>query len=87
VRDESVAADVTDTPHRIDPATVRREVEAVDFVFDSESKILANPADPRTTAVFDKSSAAIPTSSSTNSSSRSVSAPGAARYEPWQSLC
>jgi predicted methyltransferase len=48
-------ADVTDTLHRIDPATVRREVEAVGFVFDSESRILANPADPRTTGVFDKS--------------------------------
>jgi hypothetical protein len=48
-------ADVTDSLHRIDPATVRREVEAVGFVFDSESKILANPADPRSTGVFDKS--------------------------------
>jgi predicted methyltransferase len=49
------AADVTDTLHRIDPATVRREVEAAGFVFDSESSILANPADPRTIKVFDKS--------------------------------
>jgi predicted methyltransferase len=48
-------ADVTQTLHRIDPATVRREVEAAGFVLDSESVILANPADPRTIQVFDKS--------------------------------
>ncbi|HEX3913264.1 MAG TPA: hypothetical protein VHW71_07145 [Steroidobacteraceae bacterium] len=48
-------ADVTETLHRIDPATVRREVQAAGFVFDSESVILANPADPRTIKVFDKS--------------------------------
>jgi predicted methyltransferase len=48
-------ADVTETLHRIDPATVRREVEAAGFVFDGESLILANPADPRTIEVFDKS--------------------------------
>jgi predicted methyltransferase len=49
------SADVTETLHRIDPATVRREVEAAGFVFDSESRILANPKDPRTIKVFDKS--------------------------------
>lgn len=48
-------ADVTETLHRIDPATVRREVEAAGFVLDGESKILANPADPLTIKVFDKS--------------------------------
>jgi predicted methyltransferase len=48
-------ADVTDTLHRIDPAVVRREVEAAGFVFEGESRILANPADPRTAGVFDKS--------------------------------
>jgi predicted methyltransferase len=48
-------ADVTETLHRIDPATVRREVEAAGFVFDGESVVLANPADPRTIKVFDKS--------------------------------
>jgi predicted methyltransferase len=47
--------DVTQTLHRIDPATVRREVQAAGFVFDSESAILANPDDPRTIKVFDKS--------------------------------
>ena len=49
------SADVTETLHRIDPATVRREVEAAGFVFDGRSEILANPADPRTIKVFDKS--------------------------------
>jgi predicted methyltransferase len=48
-------ADVTETLHRIDSATVRREVEAAGFVFDSEGSFLANPADPRTIKVFDKS--------------------------------
>ncbi|MES2148650.1 MAG: methyltransferase [Pseudomonadota bacterium] len=57
ILDHSAApgADVTETLHRIDPSTVRREVEAAGFVFDSESAILANPADPRTISVFDKS--------------------------------
>ena len=48
-------ADVTETLHRIDPATVRHEVESAGFVFENESEILANPADPRTIGVFDKS--------------------------------
>jgi predicted methyltransferase len=39
--------------HRIDQATVRREVEAAGFVFDGESDVLRNPADTRTTNVFD----------------------------------
>ena len=46
-------ADVTETLHRIESSTVRREVEAAGFKFDSESSILANPADPRTAKVFD----------------------------------
>jgi predicted methyltransferase len=41
--------------HRIDAALVRQEVEAAGFVFDGESKVLANPADPRTAKVFDPS--------------------------------
>jgi predicted methyltransferase len=45
----------TNTLHRIDEATVRKEVEAAGFVFDGESKVLANPADPRTVKVFDPS--------------------------------
>ena len=48
-------ADVTETLHRIDPDTVRREVEAAGFVFDGQSDMLANPGDPRTITVFDKS--------------------------------
>jgi predicted methyltransferase len=48
-------ADVTDTLHRIDESVVRREVEAAGFKFDSASMVLANPADPRTAKVFDKS--------------------------------
>jgi predicted methyltransferase len=47
--------DVTETLHRIDPAVVRREVEAAGFKFEAESKILANPADPHTARVFDPS--------------------------------
>lgn len=43
----------TDTLHRIDQAAVRKEVEAAGFVFDGESKVLANPADPRSNKVFD----------------------------------
>ena len=47
-------ANVTETLHRIQSSTVRREVEAAGFKFDSESSILANPADPRTAKVFDQ---------------------------------
>lgn len=47
-------ANVTETLHRIESSTVRREVEAAGFKFDSESSILANPDDPRTAKVFDK---------------------------------
>src|SRR6202453_890962 len=46
-------ANVTETLHRIESSTVRREVEAAGFKFDSESSILANPAAPRTAKVFD----------------------------------
>lgn len=45
----------TDTLHRIDPAVVKKEVEAAGFVFDGESDALRNPADPHTVKVFDKS--------------------------------
>jgi predicted methyltransferase len=48
-------ADVTDTLHRIEPSTVRREVEASGFTFEGQSSILANPADPHTAGVFDPS--------------------------------
>jgi predicted methyltransferase len=39
--------------HRIDPATVREEVEAAGFVLDAESSVLANEHDPHSTKVFD----------------------------------
>lgn len=45
----------TNTLHRIDPAVVKQEVEAAGFVFDGESNVLRNPADPHTISVFDKS--------------------------------
>jgi predicted methyltransferase len=48
-------AEVTDTLHRIEPSTVRREVEAAGFTFEGESTILANPADSHTAGVFDTS--------------------------------
>ncbi len=41
------------TLHRIEQATVRSEIEAAGFVFDAESNLLRNPADPRTANVFD----------------------------------
>jgi predicted methyltransferase len=46
-----------DTPslHRIDPASVRKEVEAAGFVLDAESTPLANQDDPHATKVFDPS--------------------------------
>jgi predicted methyltransferase len=43
----------TDTLHRIDPATVKRDALAAGFKFDAESAILANPADDHTKRVFD----------------------------------
>lgn len=43
------------TLHRIDPAAVRKTVEAAGFKFEGESKVLANPADDHTKGVFDAS--------------------------------
>jgi predicted methyltransferase len=45
----------TDTLHRIDPAIVRKQVEAAGFVYAGESKVLRNPADGHQVKVFDKS--------------------------------
>lgn len=45
----------TDTLHRIDPAAVKREVEAAGFVFDGSSDALMNPKDPLDVKVFDPS--------------------------------
>jgi predicted methyltransferase len=53
----AVGAGTSDTPslHRIDPATVRTEVEAAGFVLDEESTMLANNEDPHSAKVFDPS--------------------------------
>ncbi|HUB84740.1 MAG TPA: hypothetical protein VL971_03545 [Rhizomicrobium sp.] len=45
----------TDTLHRIDPAVVKKEVEAAGFKFVGESNVLHNPADDHSKLVFDKS--------------------------------
>lgn len=45
--------EVTDQLHRIDPAIVRKEVEAAGFVFEGESDVLRNSADDHTKKVFD----------------------------------
>jgi predicted methyltransferase len=41
--------------HRIDPASVRAEVEAAGFILDAESTMLANKDDPHSIKVFDPS--------------------------------
>lgn len=43
------------TVHRIAPALVQQEIEAVGFRLEAQSDILSNPDDPLTTSVFDKS--------------------------------
>jgi predicted methyltransferase len=43
------------TLHRIDPASVREEVEAAGFILDAESTMLANKDDPHSIKVFDPS--------------------------------
>ncbi len=45
----------TQSLHRIDPASVREEVEAAGFVLDAVSTILANKDDPHSIKVFDPS--------------------------------
>jgi predicted methyltransferase len=42
----------TETLHRIDPAEVRRQVEAAGFVYEGESRVLANRADDHSLPVF-----------------------------------
>jgi predicted methyltransferase len=44
----------TETLHRIDPETIKSEVEAAGFVLAGESDVLRNPADDHTRLVFDK---------------------------------
>ncbi|HEY1124094.1 MAG TPA: methyltransferase [Sphingobium sp.] len=41
--------------HRIDPAIVKAQLTAAGFVFEGESKLIANPADPHDKGVFDPS--------------------------------
>ena len=41
--------------HRIEPASVRKDVEAAGFVLDAESSIVANKDDPHSISVFDPS--------------------------------
>ncbi|MCC7265830.1 MAG: class I SAM-dependent methyltransferase [Caulobacteraceae bacterium] len=44
--------EVADTLHRIDPAIVKRELEAAGFELEAENDALRNPADPKTANVF-----------------------------------
>ena len=50
----------TDTLHRIDPAIVRKQVEAAGFVYVGESAVLRNPKDDhkKIVALVDESDAA-----------------------------
>lgn len=43
----------TETLHRIDPAVVKAEVTAAGFIFEGESRVLRNSADPRKANVYD----------------------------------
>ena len=45
----------TQSLHRIDPASVREEVEAAGFVLEAESTVLANKDDLHSIKVFDPS--------------------------------
>jgi len=45
----------TQSLHRIDPASVREEVEAAGFVLDAESTVLKNASDPHSDKVFNPS--------------------------------
>jgi predicted methyltransferase len=45
----------TQALHRIDPASVREEVEAAGFVLDAQSTVLTNKDDPHSIKVFDPS--------------------------------
>lgn len=48
-------ATAADRLHRIDPATVRKELEEAGFRFDAELTLWRNPDDPHTANVFDPS--------------------------------
>jgi len=45
----------TESQHRIDPATVRAEVETAGFVLDAQSTLLSSKDDPHSANVFDPS--------------------------------
>jgi len=47
--------EVADSLHRIDPAVVRKELEAAGFQFVAENDAIRNPDDPKTANVFDPS--------------------------------
>jgi predicted methyltransferase len=51
----SPPVETADKLHRIDPAVAKAEMTAAGFVFDGETNVLANPADPHTALVFDPS--------------------------------
>lgn len=51
----SPPVETADKLHRIDPAIVKAEMQAAGFLFDGESDVLGNPADPHTAIVFDAS--------------------------------
>lgn len=51
----SPPVETADKLHRIDPAIVKTEMQAAGFLFDGESGVLNNPADPHTALVFDPS--------------------------------
>ena len=52
---DGAPVEAADTLHRIDPAIVKREVEAAGFKFVGENNSLRNPDDARTVGVFDAS--------------------------------
>lgn len=49
----AAVTETADKLHRIDPAVVKREMLAAGFVFDGQSDVLRNAADPHTAIVFD----------------------------------
>jgi predicted methyltransferase len=51
--DGAPVVETANTLHRIDPASVRKTVEAAGFKYEGESKVLANPADDHIKVVFD----------------------------------
>ncbi|GBQ25743.1 class I SAM-dependent methyltransferase [Gluconacetobacter azotocaptans] len=55
VANPGMTPDAVRTLHRIDPALIRRQVEAVGFHFEGESKVLANGQDTHSLPVFDPS--------------------------------